>query len=107
MKQCIEHGTRALPPDDVFGRDTPAHYYYHAHRGMPGENGHFHTFLRAPGMPDGANPVSYSGGEPWPAGDEALSHLIAISMDAYGLPVRPFAVNRWVTAEAGDDADDA
>lgn len=104
------HGTftelEHYPPDDVFDRDTHAQYYYHAHRGMPGENGHFHTFLRAPGMPDGVRPVAYSGSEPWPTGDEALSHLVAISMDAYGLPIGLFAVNRWVTAEAWYDAED-
>lgn len=98
----IEH----YPPDDVFDQDTHAQYYYHAHRGMPEENGHFHTFLRAPGMPDGVKPVAYSGGEPWPTGNDALSHLIAISMDAYGLPIGLFAVNRWVTAEAWYDAED-
>ena len=104
------HGTftelEHYPPDDIFDRDTHAQYYYHAHSGMPGENGHFHTFLRAPGMPDGVKPVAYSGSEPWPTGDEALSHLIAISMDAYGLPFGLFAVNRWVTAEAWYDAED-
>lgn len=104
------HGTfyelEHYPPDDVFDRDSQAQYYYHAHRGMPGENGHFHSFLRAPGMPDGVKPVAYSGSEPWPSGDEALSHIIAISMDADGLPIGLFAVNRWVTAEAWYDAED-
>ena len=104
------HGTftelEHYPPDDVFDQDTHAQYYYHAHRGMPGENGHFHTFLRAPGMPPSMKPVAYSGSEPWPTGDQALSHLIAISMDAYGLPIGLFAVNRWVTAEAWYDAED-
>ncbi len=104
------HGTfyelEHYPPDDVFDRDSQAQYYYHAHRGMQGENGHFHTFLRAPGMPDGVKPVAYSGRESWPTGDDALSHLIAISMDAYGLPIGLFAVNRWVTAEAWYDAED-
>ena len=104
------HGTFTeldhYPPDDVFDSDTHAQYYYHAHRGMQEEHGHFHTFLRAPGMPTGARPVEYSGGEPWPAGDEALSHLIAISMDAYGLPIGLFAVNRWVSAEAWYEAED-
>jgi hypothetical protein len=98
----LEH----YPPDDVFDRDSQAQYYYHAHRGIAGENGHFHTFLRAPGMPAGAQPVAHAGSEPWPTGEEALSHLIAISMDAYGLPIGLFAVNRWVTAEAWYDAED-
>ena len=88
------------PPEDVFDRHSQSQYYYHAHRDASGENGHFHAFLRAPGMPAGTRPVAYSGAEPWPTGPEALSHLIAISMDTYGRPIGLFAVNRWVTAEA-------
>ena len=45
-------------------------------------------------------PVPYAGAEPWPAGDAALSHLIAISMDAYGESIGLFTVNRWVTGDA-------
>lgn len=88
------------PADDVFDADSHAQYYYHAHRGSEGEHGHFHTFLRAPGMPAGLAPVPYGGDEPWPSGDEALSHLIAVSMDAYGEPIGLFTVNRWVTGDA-------
>ena len=39
------------PNGDVYDRETHAQYYYHAHRGCAGEHGHFHTFLRASGMP--------------------------------------------------------
>jgi hypothetical protein len=88
------------PPEDVLDRGTQAQYYYHAHRGLPGEHGHFHTFLRAAGMPAGVAPVPYSGAEDWPSGDDALAHLIAISMDAYGRPIGLFTVNRWVVADA-------
>ena len=97
----LEH----YPPDDVFDRDTHAQYYYHAHRGKT-EHGHFHTFLRAPGMPEGVAPVAYAGEEIWPDGDESISHLIAISMDAFGRPLSLFAVNRWVSAEAWYPAED-
>jgi len=97
----LEH----YPSDDVFDRDTHAQYYYHAHRGAA-EHGHFHTFLRAPGMPEGVAPVAYSGEEIWPTGDESISHLIAISMDAFGRPISLFAVNRWVSAEAWYPAED-
>lgn len=97
----LEH----YPTDDVFDRDTHAQYYYHAHRGAA-EHGHFHTFLRAPGMPEGVAPIAYPGEEIWPKGDEAISHLIAISMDAYGRPLSLFAVNRWVSAEAWYPAED-
>ena len=87
------------PQDDVVDADTHAQYYYHAHRGLAGEHGHFHTYLRAPGMPPGATPVLAAHTEPWPEGDQAIAHLIAISMDAYGFPIGLFAPNRWV---AGD-----
>jgi hypothetical protein len=97
----LEH----YPPDDVFDRDTQSQYYYHAHRGAA-EHGHFHTFLRAPGMPEGVAPIAYSGGEVWPGGDEAISHLVAISMDAFGRPISLFAVNRWVSAETWYPAED-
>ncbi len=87
------------PKDDVFDAHSHAQYYYHAHRGDAGEHGHFHTFLRAPGMPAGIAPVASHGAEPWPQGDRALAHLVAISMDAWGEPVALFAVNRWVTGD--------
>lgn len=96
-----------FPDDDVFDRDTQSQYYYHAHRGLEGEHGHFHTFLRPPGMPEGMQPVEHENAtEPWPEGREALSHLIGISMDAYGFPMGLFTTNRWVTAEAWYRAED-
>lgn len=87
------------PEGDVYDWETHSQYYYHAHRGIGGEHGHFHTFLRAKGMPEQTNPVAYDGKEKWPEGDQALSHLIAISMDKAGYPIGLFAVNRWVTGE--------
>lgn len=96
-----------FPDDDVFDRDTQSQYYYHAHRGLDGEHGHFHTFMRPPGMPDGMQPIEYkNASEPWPDGPEALSHLIGISMDAYGFPIGLFTTNRWVTDEAWYNAAD-
>ena len=94
------------PEDDVFDRETQSQYYYHAHRGLAGEHGHFHTFVRQPGMPEGMRPIAHTGSEPWPCGDVALSHLIGISMDAFGYPIGLFTCNRWVTAEAWYAADD-
>jgi hypothetical protein len=98
----LEH----YPEEDVFDADTHSQYYYHAHREGVGEHGHFHTFLRQSGMPTGIVPVPYTGEEQWPEGKDALSHLIAISMDAYGFPIGLFATNRWVTAEAWYRAED-
>lgn len=98
---------RHYPFDDVFDRETAAQYYYHAHRGDSGEHGHFHTFLRAAGMPAGIMPAPYVGSEPPPVGDDAICHFVAISMDAMGLPVGLFTTNRWVTAETFYAAPDA
>jgi len=97
----LEH----YPPDDVYDDESHAQYYYHAHRSEVGEHGHFHTFLRPKGMPAGVAPIEYPATDPWPEGDQALSHLIAIAMDAYGYPTGLFTVNRWVTAEAWYSAD--
>lgn len=94
------------PQGDVYDKDANSQYYYHAHRGIRGEHGHFHTFLRAGGIPDDVLPVPYEGEESWPLGDDAVSHLVAMSMDKYGFPIGLFATNRWVTAEAWYTAPD-
>ncbi len=85
------------PKGDVYDRDSHSQYYYHAHR--EAEHGHFHTFLRAKGMPEGMAPVPEAHGRDWPKGDKALSHIVAISMDKKGFPLRLFTTNRWVTGE--------
>jgi len=87
------------PEGDVYDDETHSQYYYHSHREGSGEHGHFHTFLRHGGMPPDVAPVAYDGEESWPSGDEALAHLVAISMDPPGWPIGLFATNRWVTAE--------
>jgi len=92
----LEH----YPKDDVFDEATYSQYYYHAHRSETGEHGHFHTFLRAGGMPPRTHPLDDPlVSECWPRGDEAIAHLVGISMDAWGRPIGLFAVNRWVTGE--------
>ena len=94
------------PKGDVFDKETGSQYYYHAHRGLPGENGHFHTFVRAKGIPEGISPVAYDGEVKWPRGDQTVTHFIAVSMDKYGFPIGLFATNRWVTDEAWFKASD-
>ena len=96
-----QHGTfyqlDHCPPGDVYDRATHSQYYYHAHR--DGEHGHFHTFVREAGMPEGVQPVPQSETKGMKANDGKLSHLVAISMDKRGLPKALFTTNRWVTAE--------
>ena len=51
----LEH----YPKDDVFDDESHSQYYYHTHRSDTHEHGHFHTFIRAGGMPEGAQPLDY------------------------------------------------
>lgn len=95
------------PKGDVYDKESHAQYYYHAHRPESGEHGHFHTFVRSRGMPAGMKPVPYSGDGPRPKGKDAISHLVAISMDKPGMPIGMFTTNRWVTGESFYAADDA
>ena len=94
------------PKGDVYDRDTHAQYYYHAHRGVDNEHGHFHTFLRRKGIPADIRPTPDQGPAKVPEGDDVLSHLIAISMEPAGYPFSLFSTNRWVTGENWFAADD-
>jgi Domain of unknown function (DUF6969) len=85
------------PAGDIFDPESHAQYYYHAHR--PGEHGHFHTFLRERGMPRRVRPAKQSEADYMKEREDRISHLIAISMDPYGVPREMFTTNRWVTAE--------
>ena len=89
------------PKGDVYDFVSHAQYYYHAHpkAERPGEHGHFHTFLRAGGMPKDASPAIVPGSGPAADTDEVLTHLVAVSMDDHGQPIQLFTTNRWVTAE--------
>ena len=96
------------PDGDVYDGKTHSQYYYHAHPSdvrFP-EHGHFHTFLRPKGMPFGIRPAPVADFEPPSDPDGALSHLIAISMNRAGYPLRLFATNRWVTGEVWYAAQD-
>jgi hypothetical protein len=94
------------PKGDVYDSETHSQFYYHAHRADSGEHGHFHTFLRAAGMPDTVKPVPYSGSAKRPEGKDALTHFVAISMDRPGNPIGLFTTNRWVTDETFYKAED-
>ncbi|GAB4289253.1 MAG: hypothetical protein Kow0096_02040 [Thiohalomonadaceae bacterium] len=100
----LEH----YPHDDVFDGESFSQYYYHAHRPEAGEHGHFHTFVRAGGIPPDVKPVDHPRAtEPWPQGSDAICHLLGIAMNAWGYPIGLFATNRWVTGETWYRAEDA
>lgn len=95
------------PPDDVYDPLSDAQYYFHAHpqdRGPWNDYGHFHTFLGHEAMTEATRDAEM----PSAPGEAAPppTHLIAISMNREGRPVRLFTTNLWVTAEAWYDAED-
>ncbi len=87
------------PKGDIYDSHSHAQYYYHAHRPESGEHGHFHTFLRAAGMPHNCHPAPYKGKAKRPTGKDAITHFVAVSMDGPGYPTGLFTTNRWVTDE--------
>lgn len=89
------------PESDVYDAENGSQYFYHAHPAdlRVGEHGHFHTFLRPAGMPAGMRPAPVADYSPPKEANDALSHLIGISMDGYGAPICLFTTNRWVTGE--------
>lgn len=101
---------RHYPPGDVYDTEHHAQYYYHCHPAgerRAGEHGHFHTFLRPFGMPAGIKPAStgFPVGMP-PGENDALSHLIGLSVNVSGEVTRLFTTNRWVTGETWYAAED-
>lgn len=106
------------PAGDVFDPETGAQYYYHAHRNETREHGHFHVFQRPHLLPERFEPVQLAKpgigrctareqvGQHWPRGEQALAHIVGVAMDNYGMPIRLFTVNRWVTDETWYSARD-
>lgn len=81
------------PPNDVVDRARGSQFYYHAHRDGDLEHGHVHLFWHA--TAGGRRRRLRAGRTAWTR--TAPTHLLAISLDARGLPVALFTVNRWVT----------
>lgn len=97
------------PPNDVLDAESQAQYYFHAHppeRGTWNDYGHFHLFIRGSGITDGVMPATLAFPQPPRESKDNICHLIAISMDRSGRPVRLFTTNRWVTAETWFAASD-
>ena len=111
------------PDGEAYDPKSHAQYFFHAHAESGRQHrecGHFHTFLRAEGMPRGVAPLLLPElavadvASPLPpqaaplkrGTRDEVSHLIAISIDAQGEPVRLFTTNRWVTGESWYRAED-
>lgn len=92
------------PPGDVYDPESHSQFYYHSHR--EGEHGHFHTYLRPKGMPSWIKPAPLPDLTPPKEDNDALSHIVAISMDSHGIPIGLFTTNRWICAETWYRAED-
>ncbi|MCX7219441.1 MAG: hypothetical protein NTY70_11055 [Burkholderiales bacterium] len=82
------------PENDVRDKQHASQYFYHAHPGLQRpftEHGHFHLFVHAEELGMRRAHPRYSA---------APAHLLAISMNALGVPSGFFLVNRWVTKGA-------
>ena len=72
------------PANDCTDADSGFEFYYHAHTRdemSADEHGHFHVFRRDPRRAD------------------KFFHVIGVSLDARGLPIKLFTTNTWVTGE--------
>lgn len=79
---------RHYPVNDAVDALHETEFYYHAHsksERLANEHGHFHVFVR-----------TQSG--------RHFHHLIGISLDARGVPIRLFLTNQWVTGETWVDS---
>lgn len=94
------------PDGDIHDERTGSQYYYHAHRGSDTENGHFHLFVRANAIPNSMRPALPEFAKDRPNGDEAIAHLVAISIGHDSLPTKLFTTNQWVTGETFYSASD-
>ncbi len=79
------------PDNDVRDDARASQYYFHAHASKKRpfkEHGHFHIFVH----PDALGLTRKN-----PKYAPAPAHIVAVSMDAQGLPIGFFTTNRWVT----------
>ena len=102
-----------IPADDVYDRHSHSQYYYHTHQKSEDgtnihddEHGHFHSFIRGKGIPEGILPVALPDFNQDMDISDINTHIIGIGMDTYGTPIRLFTVNRWVTGETWYSARD-
>ena len=92
------------PKGDRIDHQTGSQYFYHCHRENfnSTEHGHFHCFLRYKHIPKHIKPTQLTD---WDKHiDNPMTHLVAISMNNLGQPIRLFTVNRWISSEIWYDA---
>ena len=96
----LEH----YPDGDIVDPETHSQYFYHAHR--PGEHGHFHTFLKPQAIPAKCKPAPLPDRKTPEEEPHTFCHLVGISMDKHGVPIRIFTTNLWLTEDTWYNARD-
>jgi hypothetical protein len=99
--QALDH----YPDGGLIDRRRGSQLFYHCHRPGGTEHGHVHLFWHATRSgkrryPGRSRAPGHTGA--WVR--TAPSHLLAIGLDARGLPVSLFTVNQWVTGGHWFDA---
>lgn len=93
------------PKGDRIDFDGGSQYFYHCHRENVDteEHGHFHCFIRKAGWPKSWSLARIPQRALYD--DSPMTHLVAIGLSRYGVPIRLFMVNRWVSKESWFAAD--
>ncbi len=90
---CLWQHYTGTNPGTLDDRPHVLHHYYHSHPvsgARDDEHGHYHLFAQLGTGDDNA---------------PQYTHIVAIGVDARGLPLRLFTTNRWVTGERWLPAD--
>jgi hypothetical protein len=97
---------RHYPEDDAIDAASGYQWFYHSHapEDRPGstEHGHFHLFARRPLWSrrlQSRAEKAFAELTGHPPSSVATRHLLAIGVDAKGLPISLFTVNSWVTGD--------
>lgn len=94
------------PDDDAVDMDSGFQWFYHSHapedRSPAQEHGHVHLFARRPlwarRMRSNAE-LAFAALTGNPRMQVPTRHLLAVGLDAKGIPISLFTVNSWVTGD--------
>lgn len=109
LQYALQNNTQPIsmnhyPQGDRIDHQTGAQYFYHCHREDYDreEHGHFHCFLRYKQIPKHIKPARIQDWDKYI--ENPMTHLVAVSMNRFGEPIRLFTVNRWISCEIWYDA---
>jgi hypothetical protein len=106
LKNQAPEQWRHYPEDDAVDPDSGYQWFYHSHspedRSDSAEHGHFHLFARRPLCSRRLQSKAerdFAALTGHPDHHVNTRHLLAIGVDARGLPISVFTVKSWVTGD--------